>query len=348
MTPAAMRRAALPAPGPRSTMRPVPHRYAFIMDPIERILIDKDTTFVFMLEAQARGHEIYYLTVDDLFVSGAAAHGRLRRVEVSRAARHYVESDEHIVPLQWCDAVFMRKDPPFDLTYYFATQLLTLVDPRQTFVFNDPRGLREANEKLYALRFPDLIPDTMVSADGERLKGFMRAVGGEMIIKPLDGCGGSGVFYLQQHDRNLNALLETATCNGRRQVMAQRYVPEARQGDKRLVVLDGAPLGATLRVPRDDEHRGNIHVGGTCVKAAVTARDREICDRLRPALQQDGLYFVGLDIIGQWLTEVNVTSPTGVQEINALDGVALERAVIDFVERRVDALPDRAERGPAA
>ena len=316
----------------------VPHRYAFIMDPIGRILVDKDTTFAFMLEAQARGHQIYYLHAEDLFISANAAHARMRRIEVQRAERHYRLYEEHIEPLTWCDAVFMRKDPPFDLDYYFATQILTRVDPQRTFVINDPRGLREANEKLYALAFPDAIPPTMVTARMEQLKRFMDEQGGEMIVKPLDGCGGAGVFHLQKSDRNLNAILEMSTANGTRLIMAQRYLPEIRKGDKRLIVLDGEPLGACLRVPREDESRGNIHVGGTVVKSEVTERDRDICRQLAPALRRDGLYFVGLDIIGDWLTEVNVTSPTGVQEIDALDGVVLERRVIELVERHVEAL----------
>jgi glutathione synthase len=204
---------------------------------------------------------------------------------------------------------------------------------------NDPKGLREANEKLYALRFPEQIPQTLVSSNMERLKDFMEEHGGEMIIKPLDGCGGSGVFYLNTQDRNTNAILEAATDNGRRLVMGQRYLPEIRQGDKRIIVLNGEPLGAVLRVPLESETRGNIHVGGQCVKTEVTARDREICDALSPLLMADGLYMVGLDVIGSFLTEVNVTSPTGIQEINALDGVRLESRVIDFVEEKVKALP---------
>jgi glutathione synthase len=303
------------------------------MDPIERILIDKDTTFVFMLEAQARGHELYYLHADELFVRDAQAHARLRRVEVARAQKHYRLFEERIVPLRWCHAVFMRKDPPFDLAYYFATQILTLVDPTRTFVLNEPKGLREANEKLYALRFPEVIPPTLVTSSMEELKRFMEEVGGEMIVKPLDGCGGAGVFQVRRGDRNLNAILETATETGRRLIMAQRYVPEVRRGDKRLIVLDGEPLGAVLRVPREDEHRGNIHVGGNVVRAEITARDREICARMAAAVRRDGLYFVGLDIIGEWLTEVNVTSPTGVQEVNALEGVELEARVLERVER---------------
>jgi glutathione synthase len=170
------------------------------------------------------------------------------------------------------------------------------------------------------------------------LKSFMAELGDEMIVKPLDGCGGSGVFYLNGQDRNTNSILEAATDNGRRLIMAQRYLPEIRQGDKRIIVLDGEPLGAVLRVPLESETRGNIHVGGQCVKTEVTERDKEICAALAPALRADGLYFVGLDVIGSYLTEVNVTSPTGIQEVNALNGVRLETQVVDFVEKQVEKL----------
>jgi glutathione synthase len=251
---------------------------------------------------------------------------------------HHRLFEERVLPLDSLDAVFMRKDPPFDMSFFFATHLLQLVDPTKTLVLNDPRGLREANEKLYALRFPDVIPTSLISSDMNRLKEFMHELGGEMIIKQLDGAGGAGVFHLHAGDRNLNAILETSTWNGRRLIMAQRYLPEIRQGDKRLIVLDGEPLGAVMRVPREDEHRGNIHVGGTVLKTEVTKRDREIVAALAPSLRADGLYFVGLDVIGDWVTEVNVTSPTGIQEINTLDGVKLEANVIDFVEQRIDQL----------
>jgi len=202
-------------------------------------------------------------------------------------------------------------------------------------VLNDPRGLVNANEKLYALNFPEVIPESLVTADAARLKAFMDRLGGEMIVKPLDGCGGAGVLHVHRGDRNLNALLEMSTIEGTRLVMAQRYLPAARQGDKRLIVLDGEPLGAILRVPREDEHRGNIHVGGRVERSPIDDRDRAICRRLAPRLTADGLYFVGLDVIGGLVTEINVTSPTGVQEIDRLDGVNLEASVIDFVERRV-------------
>src|SRR5439155_181963 len=216
-----------------------------------------------------------------------------------------------------------------------------------TFVLNDPHGLREANEKLYALRFPDLVPESLVSAEPARLKAFMESLGGEMIVKPLDGCGGAGVFHLHRADRNLNAILELSTRDATRLVMAQRYLPAVREeGDKRLIVLAGEPLGAVRRIPRDDEHRGNIHVGGRVERAPVDARDREICRRMADRLMADGLYFVGLDVIGGLLTEVNVTSPTGVQEIDRLDGVCLEAHVLDFVEARAATLDRRASAAP--
>ncbi len=309
-------------------------RIAFVMDPLDRILIEKDTTFVFMLEAQARGHSIYHIGIDDLFIAGVRPSARCRRVEMRRAAKHYTLFEERVEPLDWFQVVFMRKDPPFDLEYYFATQVLGLVDSARTFVINDPHGLREANEKLYTLHFPTVIPPTLVTRDADRMKAFMNEMGGEMIVKPLDSAGGAGVFHLHRADRNLNALLEAATAHGSRMVMAQRYLPEARTGDKRIIVLDGEPLGATLRVPREDETRANIHVGGTCERAPLTPRDREICATIAPRLQADGLYFVGLDVIGDWVTEINVTSPTGVQEINTLDGGRLESQVIDLVESR--------------
>ncbi|MBM4264322.1 MAG: glutathione synthase [Deltaproteobacteria bacterium] len=316
-------------------------RIGVVMDPVDKINIDKDTTFVLMLEAQRRGHEIYFMEVDDLFVRAGTPYGRFRRLDLARATPHYQLGTPATSPLHDFDSVWMRKDPPFDMKFFFATHLLSLIDQNQCFVMNNPKGLREANEKLYALRFPEQIPQTMVSSDMERLKTFMIELGGEMIVKPLDGCGGSGVFYLNEQDRNTNSILEAATDNGRRLVMGQRYLPEIRQGDKRIIVLNGEPIGAVLRVPLESETRGNIHVGGQVVKTEVTARDKEICAALAPLLRADGLYFVGLDVIGSFLTEVNVTSPTGIQEIDALNNARIETDVIDFVERQVEKLAGR-------
>jgi len=317
----------------------VAYKFAFVMDPLEAVLPDKDTTFVFMLEALRRGHELYHLGLKQLHTRGHQAFAQARRCEVMRATPHFRFLDNGAqYPLEAFDAIFMRKDPPADDAYLYATMILSLADRQRTFVLNEPAGLREANEKLYALNFPGAIPPTIVTYEIPRLKRFMEEQGGEMIVKPLDGHGGEGVFHARAGDRNLNAILEAVTRFESRPIMGQRYIPEIRSGDKRLIVLNGEPLGGTLRVPREDEHRGNIHVGGNCVKADITARDREICRMLRPRLERDGLYFVGLDIIGDYLTEVNVTSPTGVQEIDQLDGANLEAKVIDFVESRVTAL----------
>jgi glutathione synthase len=292
-----------------------------------------------MLEALRRGHQLYHLGLKGLYARGDHAFAHARRCEVMRPDPHFRFLDEGAeFPLEAFDAIFMRKDPPADAPYLYATMILSLADRTRTFVLNEPAGLREANEKLYALNFPGAIPPTIVTYEIPRLKRFMQEQGGEMIVKPLDGHGGEGVFHAHAGDRNLNAILEAVTQFESRPIMGQRYIPEIRLGDKRLIVLNGEPLGGTLRVPRDDEHRGNIHVGGNCVKAPITARDREICTMLRPRLARDGLYFVGLDIIGNYLTEVNVTSPTGIQEINRLDETSLEAKVIDFVESRISTL----------
>ncbi len=315
-------------------------RYLFVMDPIERILPDKDTTFVFMLESQKRGHDVAFCRIDEMYVRAGRPFATVQQVEVRRPTdndtSHARIGAMSEVALDTFDVVFMRKDPPFDMHFFYATHVLGLIDPAKCLVVNRPSGLRDANEKLYALHFPTVIPETLVTSEMARIKSFVTEMGGEAIIKPLDGAGGSGIFHLRNDDLNLNSILETATEEGRRSMMVQRYVPEVRQGDKRLIVLDGEPLGAVLRVPRSDDTRSNIHVGGTCEKAPINDRDREIVETLAPRLAADGLWFVGLDIIGDWLTEVNVTSPTGVQEINDLDGVHLEAAVIDFVEKKVN------------
>jgi glutathione synthase len=227
--------------------------------------------------------------------------------------------------------VFLRKDPPVDVEYLHATQLVELA--RGPLILNDPAALRDANEKLYVLRYPELIPHTLVSRDLAELRGFLRELGGEMVIKPVDGFAGRGVLHLRETDRNLNSLLELATGGGRVAIVAQQYLPASREGDKRIILLDGEPLGALLRIPQDNDVRGNLAAGGRSAKSTLTDREREICRTLAPDLRRRGLYFVGLDVIGGYLTEVNVTSPTGIEEINALDEIVVEHHVIDFVER---------------
>jgi len=315
-------------------------RLAIIVDPLSRMLPDKDTTFILMLEAQRRGHTLFAIDHRDLFTKGPDVHAMARRAEVHRPSApgepHWTHFESSIVALADFDAVLMRSDPPFDDDYLYATHLLSLVEERGVFVMNRPRGLRDANEKLYALNFPDCIPRTLVTRDMGQLKQFLAELGGEMIVKPPHGFGGLGIFHVHADDRNLNAILETMTDNGRKLLMAQEYLAAVRElGDERVILLDGEPLGAVARVPRDDEHRSNIHVGGSVKKVVIGDRERRICERIGPRLRADGLHFVGIDVIGDHLTEVNVTSPTGIQEIDQLDGVQLETPVIEFVERKV-------------
>jgi glutathione synthase len=307
----------------------------FVMDPIASIDIDKDTTFVLMLAAQERGHRVLYCELADLSVEEGKAVARARAIELRRErGRHATLGEAHTVHLDDAtDVVFQRKDPPVDVDYVTATQILSLC--RRTLVLNRPDTVIWANEKLYAVQFPDLMPETRVSRRIPEFVDFLAKLGGEMIVKPLDGKGGEGVFHLRHDDRNLFSILEQITGFGKRWAMAQRYVPAVRQGDKRILIVDGEPIGAVLRVPAAGETRANLHVGGTPARAPLDDRDHLILERLRPHLLRDGLFFVGIDVIGGHLTEVNVTSPTGIQEINALEGVRLEHEVIEAVERRV-------------
>jgi glutathione synthase len=312
------------------------------MDPIETLIVGHDTTLAFMLESRRRGHDVFYFEQRDLSWRGGRSVARMRRVEVRREkGNHFTRITEETAPVADLHVLFMRKDPPVDVDFLYATLFVELAgEGTPPLLVNDPQALRDANEKLYALRFPDLVPPTLVSRDLAELAAFVDELGGEMIVKPIDGFAGRGVLHVRRADWNLTSILEIMTRRGEKPVIAQAYVPEARQGDKRVILLDGEPIGAMLRVPPEHDLRGNLAVGGRSTKTTLTERDREICSRLGPDLRRRGLFFVGLDIIGRYLTEVNVTSPTGIEEINALDGVTLERDVIDFVERKV------AERAP--
>ena len=310
-------------------------RIAFVMDPMARIDVEADTTFAFMLTAHARGHEVYYADARDLSARGNVALCIVHNAQVRRnQGNHYTLGPSEVVELHALDCVFMRKDPPFDIGYLHAVHILELAEELGALVVNKPSGLRAANEKLYSLHFPDVIPDTLVTSSKADIKTFVREFGGKCIIKPVDGHGGEAVFLLDVDDRNVNALIEIMTDHESNRVVCQRYLPQARDGDKRILLLDGEPLGAILRVPRADEHRGNIHVGGTVERAALTERDHEICEAVGPRLRADGLWFVGLDVIGDYLTEVNVTSPTGIQEMSRLDAVDGAGRVIEWVEGR--------------
>lgn len=308
---------------------------AFVMDPIEALDIGADTTFVLMLAAQDRGHRVYTVDPGDLGVAGGRAMARVREVTLRREEGRHFEARpaQDVVLDEAMDVVFQRTDPPVDAAFITATQILMLCE--RALVLNRPQSILACNEKLYALHFADLMPETLVARDPGDFLAFMEELGGEMIVKPLDGKGGEGIFHVHQSDRNLNSILEQSTLFGTRWAMAQRYLPAVREGDKRILLLDGEPLGAVMRVPAEGETRANLHVGGRADKTALDEDDRRIVERVRPWLQRDGLFFVGIDVIGGRLTEVNVTSPTGVQEMNAHDGQRYELEVIARTEERV-------------
>ncbi len=306
---------------------------AIQMDPIETINIDADSTFVLALEAQRRGHALFHYLPRQLFYREGRVYARARPLQVRRERGNHASLGEaQILDLATLDVILMRQDPPFDMSYITATHLLEHVHPN-TLVVNDPVHVRNAPEKLFVTHFDSLLPPTLITADRAEVLEFRKAHR-EIIIKPLFGNGGAGVFHVTEGDENLNALLEMFTQLYREPVIVQRYVPEVRQGDKRIILVDGDPVGAIDRVPAAGEARSNLHVGGTAMKAVLTTRDREICEAIGPALKSRGLVFVGIDVIGNYLTEINVTSPTGLQEINRFDGVKLEEKVWDAIETR--------------
>ena len=312
-------------------------RFVVIMDPVSAISPEADTTFALMEEAERRGHRVDHCLNTDLILDQGRLSARVAQAKTSRTGMPPLELGvPELVSLHEVDAVFVRTDPPFDDNYLWTTQLLEVVK-RDTLVLNDPLGLQRANEKLYTCLFAELMPQTLISSYKADIKAFLTRVGGQAVIKPLDGRGGEGVLVLRDGDPNTNAIIELTSRNGTRAVLVQEFLPAVKIGDKRILLLNGDLLGAVLRVPASDEVRSNLRVGGRAVKADIDADDRKIIDTLGPKLRADGLYFVGIDVIGGKLTEVNVTSPTGVQEINALDGVRLETRVLDAVEKRLAA-----------
>lgn len=321
-------------------------RVAVQMDPIENINIDADSTFALMLEGQARGHMLFHYEVRHMSLrEGVKRPGerreerlfaRARRVTVQRVqGGHYTFGMITPVDLATMDVVLMRQDPPFDMAYITATHLLEHIHPK-TLVVNDPAAVRNAPEKLLVTHFPELMPPTMITWDLEAMRAF-RQEHGDIIVKPLFGNGGAGVFRIKPDDENLASLLEMHFARSREPLMFQRYEPAVRQGDKRIILVDGEAMGAINRVPAAGEARSNMHVGGRPEKCEMTARDREICAVIGPTLRAQGMIFVGIDVIGDWLTEINVTSPTGLQEIARFDGVHLEQAIWDRIEAKVAA-----------
>ena len=313
-------------------------RIVVIMDPVSTVLVDEDTTFALMVEATRRGHRVDHCLVQDVELDRGRAVATVRPATLARSAGSPISLGEPSrVALEEVDCIWIRKDPPFDAPYLWLTLVLDGLRGR-TLVMNDPSGIRKANEKLYACHFPDLMPETVVTARSTRIREFLEELGGPAVIKPVDGHGGAGIFRLDLGDSNFNAAVETVTDGGQRVAMVQAFVPEVTVGDKRILLLNGEPLGAILRVPQGGDHRSNIHVGGKVIAAELDEADRKIIGTIGPRLRNDRLFFVGLDVIGGKLTEVNVTSPTGIQQMSRLDGRSYEGVVVDWVEKRVHAI----------
>jgi glutathione synthase len=307
-------------------------RFVYVMDPMERVFYQKDTTFAFQRAAQRRGHACLHCEPRDVFIEDGDVWARVRQVRVSDAEPHYALSEAEDLRLADAQCVFVRKDPPFDSQYLYLTQMLEKVRGR-ALVMNDPRGLRDANEKLYALHFARHMPRTIVTSDRDRIHRFVAAFGAG-VVKPLDGAGGSGVMLVSKGDKNGRSIVDYITNEGTKHAMVQEYLPAVRAGDKRVLLLDGEVLGGINRVAREDEFRSNIHVGGRVSPCEVTGEERAIIAEMTPRLAQDGLVFVGLDFIGGRLTEVNVTSPTGIQELSGHLGRDVAERVISWVEER--------------
>jgi glutathione synthase len=307
---------------------------AIQMDPMETVNIDGDSTFVLALEAQARGHQLYHYLPQDMALNHKRVVAHARPLSVRRKlGDHFTFGAAEWMDLSKADVVLMRQDPPFDMAYITATHLLEHIHP-ETLVVNDPASVRNAPEKLFVTHFPEFMPPTVITSNRHQIIEF-RAEHKDIIVKPLFGNGGSGVFHITEGDENLNSLLETFTQLYREPIIVQRYMPAVRQGDKRIILIDGKAAGAVNRVPAAGESRSNMHVGGKPVPSKLTKREEEICEAIGPALKERGLIFVGIDVIGDYMTEINVTSPTGLQEINRFDGTRLEADIWDAIEARL-------------
>ncbi len=307
---------------------------AFQMDPIDAIDIDADSSFALALEAEARGHALYHYQPGDLSCDQGRVVATARTLKVRRVkGDHFSLGPRRAIELADMDVVLLRQDPPFDMSYITTTHLLERIHP-ETLVVNDPGEVRNAPEKLFVADFGDLTPPTLITSDPALIAEF-RAQQGDIILKPLYGNGGAGVIHLTPGDDNLSSLLEMYGVLYREPIIVQRYLPEVRGGDKRIILIDGEAAGAINRVPADGEARANMHVGATPLQIALSRRDREICEAIGPALRMRGMIFVGIDVIGDYLTEINVTSPTGIQEISRFDGTDLAGQIWDAIEGKL-------------
>lgn len=315
-------------------------KFAFIIDPIQKLDPGHDTSVALMEAAQAMGHEVWVTEAHLLSVADGKAWAiaqpvHLKPVQIVDGRwvaepSWYTLGDRGLLPLEEMDAVLMRTDPPVNIPYLYATYILDYVDPAKTLVINAPQGIRAANEKMYALQFSEAIPETIVSLDKQVIRHFVERQGAA-VIKPLGGKAGEGILFVDPGDRNFNSLIEISTHQGKLPIMVQTFLPAAKEGDKRIILLNGEPIGALNRIPTGSDFRGNMAVGGRVAATEITERDRQICTQLAPSLRRDGLIFVGIDVIGGYLTEVNVTSPTGIREIDRLNNVCLGKQVMQWI-----------------
>lgn len=314
----------------------------FIIDPINNLDPTHDSTVAMMESAHRLSHEVWITYLNQLSIIDNKAYGETCLVNIypvelvegmwQAPSPWYEVQKLELLPLESFDVVWMRKDPPVNTSYLYATYILDLVNPEKTKVINSPQGIRGANEKVYALNFPTVIPDTIVSQSKAVIADFLQQKQ-QVVIKPLGGKAGEGILFLQEGDRNFNSLIEISTKQGQEPVMVQEYLPSAKEGDKRIILVNGAVMGAVNRIPTGKDFRGNMAVGGRVAKTEITPQDLQICETVAPKLVADGLFFVGIDVIGGYLTEVNVTSPTGIREIDRLHGVNLGQETIKILEQ---------------
>ncbi|MEI8209705.1 MAG: glutathione synthase [Methylococcales bacterium] len=314
----------------------MPIKLGMVMDSIDHINIKKDTSFAMLLEAQARGWELHYMELNDLYLRNGRAYARTRTVTVERNPQQWYQFiSEQDIPLDELNVILMRKDPPFDQEYIYATYLLERAENRGVYVVNKPQSLRDANEKLFTAWFSQCCAETLVAREPSRIRSFLLEQG-EIILKPLDGMGGTSIFHIRQDDPNLSVILETMTQYKSRYIMAQKYIPEIKDGDKRILMIDGEAVPYALaRIPAEGETRGNLAAGGRAEGRPLTEQDWWITRQVGPTLREKGLVFVGLDVIGDKLTEINVTSPTCVQELDKQFGLNIAGLLMDHIANKL-------------
>ena len=311
----------------------MPLKIAVQMDHVSTVSITGDTTFALSLEAQRRGHKLFHYTPDRLSLNDGRAIARLEEMSVrDEAGSHFTLGEPVRTDLSEMDVVLLRQDPPFDMNYITTTHILERIHPK-TLVVNDPAWVRNSPEKIFVTEFPELMPDTLITRDAGEVAAFRKAHG-DIIIKPLYGNGGAGIFHLREDDRNLSALLEMFDQMFREPFIVQRYLKDVRKGDKRIILIEGEPVGAINRVPAEHDSRSNMHVGGRAEATELTTREREICAAIGPSLRERGFVLVGIDVIGDYMTEINVTSPTGVREVKRFGGADIAALFWDAVEAR--------------